>query len=157
MIGTVGSPGRRKYACSECTGRSPSTVRPAATIAWPATCPPNTRWRSSLGETPRKRLTSSGSRSSSAIRSSSAVPMPGRKLTEEDARDVVQGRVDELQLLDRVVDRDPHDLTALQGHHGPERALVHGVHGRDPEAGREHAVERGGSAAPQDVAEDRDP
>ena len=43
MSGTVGSPGRMKYACSECTGRSSGTVRPAATSACPATCPPYTR------------------------------------------------------------------------------------------------------------------
>ena len=36
-IGTRGSPGRTKYECSECTARSGSTVRPAATRAWPAT------------------------------------------------------------------------------------------------------------------------
>lgn len=42
-IGTPGRPGRRKYACSEWTGRSPSVVRPAATSACPATCPPKTR------------------------------------------------------------------------------------------------------------------
>ena len=32
-IGTDGSPGRRKYACRLCTGRSAGTVRPAATSA----------------------------------------------------------------------------------------------------------------------------
>ena len=37
-----------------------STVRAAATSAWPATWPPNTRWRFSSGETPRKMLTSMG-------------------------------------------------------------------------------------------------
>ena len=34
-----------------------STVRPAATSAWPATWPPNTRWRFSCGLRPRKRFT----------------------------------------------------------------------------------------------------
>ena len=41
-----------------------STVRVAATSACPATWPPNTRWRFSSGERPRKMLTSIGSRSS---------------------------------------------------------------------------------------------
>src|SRR6266496_3692636 len=66
-MGTAGSPGRMKYACSECTGRSAGTVRPAATSAWPATCPPNTRWWETCGLTPRKMSTSIGSRSSSRI------------------------------------------------------------------------------------------
>src|ERR1035438_2898329 len=48
-IGTCGSPGLMKYACRECTGRSAGTVRPAATSAWPATWPPNTRCIRSLG------------------------------------------------------------------------------------------------------------
>src|SRR5438105_2724665 len=69
MIGTDGSPGRRKYACNECTCPcSGSTVRAAATSAWPATCPPNTRCTFTSGLTPRKMLTSIGSRSSSCTR-----------------------------------------------------------------------------------------
>src|SRR5947209_20013474 len=72
-MGTVGSPGRRKYACSECTCLPSSTVRPAATSAWPATWPPNTRWRSSSGLSPRKMLTSMASRSSSSTRASRAL------------------------------------------------------------------------------------
>ena len=65
----MGSPGRRKYECSECT-RPCSTVRPAAMSACPATWPPKTRWRSSLGWVPRKMLTSIGSRSSRLTRNS---------------------------------------------------------------------------------------
>src|SRR5690606_17392741 len=42
MIGAAGSPGRRKYAWSECASPS-STVRAAAARAWASTCPPNTR------------------------------------------------------------------------------------------------------------------
>src|SRR5580704_4707453 len=61
-MGTVGSPGRRKYEWSECT-RPCSTVRPAAMSACPATWPPNTRWRSSSSWAPRKMFTSMGSRS----------------------------------------------------------------------------------------------
>src|SRR5215469_18263962 len=53
-----------KYACSECTGRSLGTVRPAATRACPATCPPNTRCRRSSGLRPRKISSSICSRSS---------------------------------------------------------------------------------------------
>ena len=46
----------------------------AATSACPATWPPNTRWRFSSGERPRKMLTSIGSRSSRVTRSSRAAP-----------------------------------------------------------------------------------
>ena len=49
-----------------------STVRPAAISDWAATWPPKTRWRSSLGLTPRKMLTSMGSRSRRSTRKSSA-------------------------------------------------------------------------------------
>src|SRR5215475_6725832 len=65
MIGTFGSPPSRKYACSECGGRvaTSSTVRQAATSAWPITWPPNTRCHPTYGLRPRNRFTSSGSRS----------------------------------------------------------------------------------------------
>ena len=56
--------GSRRAASAR--ARPGSTVRAAATSAWPATWPPNTRWRSSSGESPRKMLTSIGSRSSSS-------------------------------------------------------------------------------------------
>src|SRR5690606_39627277 len=69
--------GRRKYACSECTGRSPSVVRPAATSAWPATWPPNTRCNDSCGLRPRKMSTSIRSRSSRATRLSAGLVMGG--------------------------------------------------------------------------------
>ena len=65
----MGSPGRKKYECSECT-RPCSTVRPAAIRACPATWPPKTRWRSSSSWVPRKMLTSMGSRSSRSTRKS---------------------------------------------------------------------------------------
>src|SRR6478752_8509784 len=74
-IGTPGRPGRRKYACRECTGRSPSVVRPAATSACPATCPPKTRCRDSSGLRPRKMLTSIRSRSSRSTRLSAGFVM----------------------------------------------------------------------------------
>ena len=48
-------------------------------------------------------------------------------------------------------------VAALQRDHRAELALVHGVDRGDPEAGREHAVVRGGRPAPEDVAEDRHP
>src|SRR5882757_8621918 len=69
-IGTPGRPGRRKYACRECTGRAPSVVRPAATSACPATWPPNTRWSRSSGLCPRKMFSSIRSRSSRSTRPS---------------------------------------------------------------------------------------
>src|SRR4051794_112228 len=65
MIGTLGSPPTRKYACSEC-GARPSTVRMAATSACPITCPPNTRCQRSCGERPRNKFTSSCSRLSTS-------------------------------------------------------------------------------------------
>src|SRR5271156_3928682 len=57
-----GSPGRKKYECSEWT-LPRSTVRPAATSAWAATWPPNTRSRRPGRLSPRKMLTSIVSRS----------------------------------------------------------------------------------------------
>src|SRR5215468_4267604 len=52
----------------EC-GSLPSTVRHAATIACPITCPPNTRCQLVFGLLPRNRFTSMGSRSRIEIRS----------------------------------------------------------------------------------------
>src|SRR5690349_16199828 len=68
-MGEATSPGRRKYACSEC-GTRPSTVRLAAASPWPITCPPKTLFPNRSCDCPRKRFTSKDSRSSSAIRSS---------------------------------------------------------------------------------------
>src|SRR5688572_32577140 len=48
---------------------SGSTVRTAAIIAWAATWPPKTRWRSVSDCLPRNRLRSIASRSSSSVRS----------------------------------------------------------------------------------------
>src|SRR6478735_8549691 len=110
MIGTSGSPGRRKYAWSEFTGRSGSTVRPAATSACAATWPPNTRCWASSGLTPLNRLTSSASSSSSSSSSSSGFRPTRRKLSEEDARGVEQLERDGLELADGVVDRHPDDV-----------------------------------------------
>ena len=73
-IGTVGSPGRRKYACRLCTGRSAGTVRPAATSACAgdlAAEDPLQRPRSACR--PRKMSTSMRSRSSRATSSSRGV------------------------------------------------------------------------------------
>ena len=49
--------------------RGASTVRTAATSAWPITWPPNTRCQPACGERPRNRLTSSCSRSRISSRS----------------------------------------------------------------------------------------
>jgi len=56
-IGTPGRPGRRKYACSECTGRSPSVVRAAACGAVRPEYAGYTAWR---GAFPVDRLTAPG-------------------------------------------------------------------------------------------------
>src|SRR3984957_13307982 len=74
MIGICGSPGRMKKQCSEC-GSRPSTVRHAATIACPITCPPNTRCQLVFGLLPRNMFTSIGSRSRIEIRSISPLDM----------------------------------------------------------------------------------
>src|SRR5205814_2279610 len=78
-----------------------STVRPAATSAWPATWPPKTRCRFSCGLRPRKTFTSSSSRSRSAIRPSSALPtlrlQP--RLVRGDERAQLVGEVEELEPL----------------------------------------------------------
>ncbi len=42
-IGSSVVPGRMKYECSECAGRSEGTVNEAARNAWATTCPPNRR------------------------------------------------------------------------------------------------------------------
>ncbi len=69
-MGAPGSPARRKYACREWAARSAGTVRPAATSAWAATWPPNTRGTSELRLMPRKMSRSICSRSSRWSRSS---------------------------------------------------------------------------------------
>src|ERR1700730_8054872 len=58
----------------ECAGRA-STVRVAATSAWPITCPPNTRCQFDCGLKPRNRFTSNRSRSSSSSRLLTAFDM----------------------------------------------------------------------------------
>src|SRR5512137_1032152 len=68
-IGALKSPRRRKYACSECTARSASTVRLAAISAWPSTCPPKTCGLPMSRLSPRNRFISSRSRSSRRSRS----------------------------------------------------------------------------------------
>src|ERR1700733_2971726 len=68
MIGALKSPRRRKYACRECTMR-PVTVREAALRAWPSTWPPNTCGLPMSRLSPRNRLTSSVSSSSSPSKS----------------------------------------------------------------------------------------
>src|SRR2546430_2814231 len=134
-MGTDGWRGRRKWAGSEwppfpwrlpppLSGGhpptpGPSTVRPAATRAWPATWPPNTRGRSSFQLTPRKRLTSRGSRSSRATSSSrtfiAVMLVRGFRSAEEDAGGVVDPAVDGLELPDGVGQGDPDDVGPPQG------------------------------------------
>ena len=65
--------GSRRAASGRVAAGS-STVRAAATRAWPATWPPNTRWRFSSGERPRKMLTSIGSSARRVTSSSRAAP-----------------------------------------------------------------------------------
>ena len=145
--------GSRRAASAR--GRSGSTVRPAAISACAATCPPNTRWRSSSGLTPRNRFTSSCSSSSRSIRSSSAEPIglrPGRGTHRERRRVAAVPSAEQrrsptsvarrhtgragrggypkntaasskrrrstvLSVRDRVADRDPDDVGAVQRDH----------------------------------------
>src|SRR5216684_4354980 len=73
----------------EC-GSRPSTVRHAATIACPITCPPNTRCQLVFGLLPRNRFTSSGSISRMEIRSirplDMEAPLLGRIVRNIDGR-----------------------------------------------------------------------
>src|SRR3954465_275438 len=62
-MGAAMSPGKRKYACSEC-GTRPSMVRAAAIRACPTTWPPKTLRPPRSAAWPRKRFTPSCSRSS---------------------------------------------------------------------------------------------
>src|SRR5665213_110645 len=64
----------------ECGGRLASTVRTAATSAWPITWPPNTRCQPVCGESPRNRLMSSGSRSRRVRRFCTGVDMARARL-----------------------------------------------------------------------------
>src|SRR5438045_4082056 len=105
-----------------------------------------TRSRSRLS--PRNRLTSSCSRSSMATRSPSALTVtpaplgirysPGyaarSRSCEEDAGDVEQLGVDDLELPYRVGDRDPFDVLTPQRDHDAELTVVHRVDRRDAEA-----------------------
>src|SRR5260370_42688400 len=73
-----------KYACRECTGRPPGTVRPAATSACPATWPPNTRCTCSSGLRPRKMFTSIRSRLRRSRSLSSALAICPHIVTPRD-------------------------------------------------------------------------
>src|SRR6266545_5152539 len=92
-----------KYECSECTARSWLTVRPAATRACPATWPPKTRCRETLGLRPRKMFSSIGSRSSSRT-SPSTTDCPAPSV--DSAPGTVRGSAVTLQNVSDVVDAD---------------------------------------------------
>ena len=63
---------------------------------------------------------------------------------------------DGLEHVGALVDRDAHDVGALERHHLAEVALVHGRGGLEAEAGGEHAVGCRRRAAAHHVAEARD-
>src|SRR5262245_7124107 len=132
--------------------RSSATVRPAATIACAATCPPNTRWCGVSGLSPRKRFTSSGSRSRRTSSASSDVGIilsdaTAVPLTEEHLELREQRARHRVELAYGVFDRYPHDVVAPQRDHRAERAVLHRGRGLETEAGREDAVECGRRAA----------
>ena len=74
---------------------------------------------------------------------------------EEDRSDLEQLRVEQLRRAQRLAERHQHDLAGAQRDHLAEAPVAHGVHRRNAEAGRQHAVERGRGAAALDVPEDR--
>src|SRR5690242_1355615 len=133
-----------KYACRECTSRSSGTVRPAATSACAATCPPNTRGRLCGGLTPRNRLTSSVSRSRRRTSPSSASwPVAGsvevvtpRILSAEIvlAQPVHPDQVRGARRAGRRARDDDHEVAALEPLDGEHRVVDlahHGVGGGD--------------------------
>src|SRR5688572_15318928 len=102
-MGALKSPRRRKYECSECTRRSGSTVRLAAISAWPSTCPPKTCGLPMSRLSPRNRLISRRSRSSSRNRSASTW-LTGGSLGDAESllHDRARRRVLQVHLLGRV-------------------------------------------------------
>src|SRR3954449_2555360 len=76
-------------------------------------------------------------------------------LPAEHGRGLVQARVEQLGLRQRLVERDELDLGPAQRDHLPEVALVRGVDRRHPEARPEHAVVGQRGAAALHVAEYR--
>src|SRR4051794_26666332 len=137
-IGTLGSPARTKYECSEWTRRSGSTVRPAATSAWPATCPPKTRCHRERVLTPRKMSRSTSSRSSSATNPSTAsCPASASSVSAmpQDVTDVVHpDRVRRPGRRRRCAGHDDHEIVRTADTAADERRvdlphhLVGGLH-----------------------------
>src|SRR5690349_25166884 len=81
----------------------------------------------------------------------------GTGSAEEDFGGLVEGRVEQLRLAQRFLEPDPDDVAGVQADHLAERAVGDGVHRRDAEARRQHAVVGDRRAAALDVAEDRHP
>src|SRR5215203_4882905 len=77
------------------------------------------------------------------------------KLPEEHGGSLVEPRVEQLRLGQRLVEGHELDLGAAQGHHLPEVPLVGGVDRGDAEARAEHTVVGERRAAALDVTEDR--
>ena len=73
----LGIAGQQEIGVHRMRRAAPSTVRTAATSAWPITWPPNTRCQPACGERPRNRFRSSGSRSRMSSRSWTAEDMAG--------------------------------------------------------------------------------
>src|SRR5690606_4059691 len=144
MIGAAGSPGRRKYAWSECASPS-STVRAAAARAWASTCPPNTRVVPMSTLWPRNRLVSRVSSVRWSISSWTMLPMSRSSSGGPEHRHLLAalGRLEhhlhpvaDLHLVEVGV----HDV----GEHGGalvERHVRDRVRHRHPAGGR-HAVDR---------------
>src|SRR3954447_959413 len=76
-------------------------------------------------------------------------------LPEEDRRRLVQARIEQLRLRQRLVERDELDLGPAQRGHLAEVARVCRLGGGDAEARTQHAVVGQRRAAALDVAEDR--
>ena len=139
-----------------------------AQIVWTATelGPAATAVRFAVdGEpTPRARRRRRRARTGAVTPSDYAALAPGRlqptrrRLLEEHLRDVVELGVDQLQLADRVGQRDAHDAARLRARPScPTPPSCTASMAADAEAGGEHAVEGRGRAAALHVAEHGDP
>src|SRR6266545_1926992 len=96
------------------------------------------------------------SRRPSAVRGRRTSRFMGHlQLAEEDLGDVIQLRIDEVQLLRRLLERDRDDGVAVERRHHPPARVADEVGREHAVASAEDAIARGGRAAALDVPEHR--